>query len=149
MTGTLRPARPLDAGVLGDILHDFQARTPWMPKLYSGAETVAFCGTLIDRGWVRVAEREGVPAGFIARDGAEICALYITDAARRQGHGAALLADAKGRQDRLWLRCFQVNAGAQAFYRAQGFRQAGTGDGTGNEEGLPDFLYEWQAEDAR
>ena len=49
MSLELRPARPTDAGTIGDILHRFAAETPWMPELYSGAEAISFCGVMIDR----------------------------------------------------------------------------------------------------
>lgn len=55
MTPALCPARPLDAGAVGAILHDFETGTPWMPKQHSGAEAIAFGAAMIDRGWVTVA----------------------------------------------------------------------------------------------
>ena len=78
MTLTLRSARSTDAGKAGDILHRFQEDTVWMPKLWTGAEAIAFCGTMIGRGWVTVAEEAGRVCGFLARDGAEICSLYLS-----------------------------------------------------------------------
>ena len=61
MTIALGPARPLDAGATGDILHAFETGTSWMPKQHSAAEAVAFCSHMIDRGWVTVA-REPAPS---------------------------------------------------------------------------------------
>ena len=143
MIATLRRGRTLDAGTMGAILHGFQNGTSWMPKLYSGAETVDFCAKLVDAGWVTVADVGGAVAGFLARDGEEVCALYVAEAARREGCGSALLNDAMGRSDALWLRCFQENRAARRFYERHGFKATDTGDGTGNAEGLPDILYEW------
>ena len=96
MSLELRPARPTDAGTIGDILHRFAAETPWMPELYSGAEAISFCGVMIDRGWVTVAEEGARVLGFLARDGPEICALYLAPEARGQGIGKRLLEAAKG-----------------------------------------------------
>jgi hypothetical protein len=39
------------------------------------------------------------------------------------------------------LHCFQANTGARRFYERHGFRAEVFGDGSGNEEGLPDILY--------
>ena len=144
MTATLRPARSTDAGATGEILYRFQAETDWMPKLHSGAETIAFCGALISRGWVTVAEIDGQVIGFLARDAEEICALYLAPEATGQGVGKALLEQAKGQSDRLFLATFEANTGARRFYEREGFREAGRDDGTNNDEGLPDIAYLWR-----
>lgn len=146
MTVHLRPARPTNAGALGDILHRFQTETDWMPQLYSGAETIAFCGEMIDRGWVTLAEAGGEIVGFIARDGEEICALYLAGRARGRGIGRQLLEDAKARSDRLLLKTWQANAGAQRFYRRVGFAELCRGDGADNEENMPDITFVWRQE---
>ena len=147
MTVTLRLARSTDAGKTGDILQRFQEETPWMPKLYTGAEAIAFCGRMIDRGWVTVAEEDGRVCGFLARDGAEICSLYVAPEAQSRGIGAVLLEAAKAAQPRLTLWTFQANEGAQRFYLREGFAETERSDGTRNEEGLPDIAYAWQAKE--
>lgn len=144
MSVTLRAARSTDAGATGEILYRFQAETDWMPKLHSGAETIAFCGVLIGRGWVTVAEDAGRVIGFLARDQEEICALYLAPEATGQGAGKLLLDHAKGQRDRLFLATFLNNSGARRFYEREGFLEAGRGDGSGNEEGLPDITYLWR-----
>ncbi|MCG6558862.1 GNAT family N-acetyltransferase [Ruegeria sp. 1NDH52C] len=144
MSAVLRPARPGDAEATGDILYRFAQDTPWMPKLYERAETVGFCGIMIGRGWVSVAVLGGQVAGFIARDGQEICSLYLAKAAQGQGLGAALLGNAMERSDRLELWTFQQNTRAQRFYARHGFVEAARTDGAGNEERLPDIRYEWR-----
>lgn len=144
MNMTLCPARPGDAEAVGEILYRFAQDTPWMPKLYGRTETVGFCGVMIARGWVSVAVLGGQVAGFIARDGQEICSLYLAKAAQGQGLGAALLRDAMERSDRLELWTFQHNTGAQRFYARHGFVEIARTDGTGNEERLPDIRYEWR-----
>ena len=146
MSLLLRPARPTDAGSAGAILHGFAEEAAWMPRLHSQAEAIAFCGEMIDRGWVTVAEREGRVAGFLARDGEEICGLYLARAHRRRGIGARLLARAKADCARLELRSFEVNTGARRFYRREGFVEVGRGTGTGNDENLPDIAYVWHKE---
>ena len=146
MTASLRPARSTDAGATGDILFRFQAETDWMPKLHSGAETIAFCGALIARGWVTVAEIDGQVIGFLARDDEEICALYLAPEATGQGAGKGLLDHAKTQRDRLFLATFEANTGARRFYEREGFCEAGRGDGTNNDEGLPDIAYLWRGD---
>ncbi|MEW2912703.1 GNAT family N-acetyltransferase [Leisingera sp. JC11] len=145
MTLSLRPATPLDAGTVGDILYRFQQDTAWMPKLYSSAEVISFCGVMIDRGWVTVAERGGQILGFLARKEDEVCSLYLAPDACGQGAGKMLLDAAKAAAPRLILRTFTANERAQKFYQREGFSETGRGDGTNNEEGLPDIAYEWRA----
>ncbi|WP_342779771.1 GNAT family N-acetyltransferase [Phaeobacter marinintestinus] len=144
----VRPARSTDAGSLGDILYDFQRDTEWMPDLYTGAETIAFCGTMIERGWVTVAEVDDQIAGFLARDGEEIVALYLSPDIGRRGVGRQLLNAAKQAVKRLELHTFEANEGAQRFYLRQGFVEKARGDGSDNEENLPDITYVWTQEEA-
>ncbi|MFT7594555.1 MAG: ribosomal protein S18 acetylase RimI-like enzyme [Paracoccaceae bacterium] len=149
MTVRLRPARSTDAGKLGVILKQFQDDNDWMPDLYTAGETIAFCGALIDRGWVTVAMQDDQVVGFLARDGAEICALYLSRQSSSKGIGRALLDDAKTRSTRLTLRVFQANSGAQRFYQREGFAEVGQGDGADNDENLPDIAYVWPKEAAK
>lgn len=143
---SLRPASALDAGTTGWILHRFALYTPWMPVLYSEAETIGFCKAMIDYGWVTVAERNGRVIGFMARDGAEICSLYLAPDARGQGVGKVLLRQAKAAQPELWLRTLVANTGARRFYQREGFCETDRTDGSGNDEGLPDVRMAWQAQ---
>lgn len=146
MTVLLRPANPLDAGATGEILHRFCQDTPWMPKLHTHAEAISFCGLMIDRGWMTVAAGSEGPLGFLARDGEEICSLYLAPSAQGQGIGRRLLNEAKAACNRLWLFTFVANAGAQRFYLREGFRETARSDGSDNDENLPDITYVWQKE---
>ncbi|OIQ44877.1 MAG: GNAT family N-acetyltransferase [Roseobacter sp. MedPE-SW] len=142
----VRPANALDAGRTGWILYRFAQDTPWMPVLHSEAETISFCGVMIDRGWVTVAEQEGRVVGFLARDGAEICSLYLAPGSCGQGIGKALLQEAKAAQPQLWLQAFVANSGARRFYQREGFHQGARGAGQDNEEGLPDIRFDWMGD---
>ncbi len=146
MSVTLRAARSTDAGTTGAILKAFCRDTPWMPVLHTGAETVAFCGLMIDRGWVTVAEENGKVIGFLARDGEWINALYLDLDYTGRGIGAQLLNTAKAETDRLRLWTFQANIGAQSFYEREDFAEVERTDGAGNDENLPDIAYLWTKE---
>ncbi len=149
MSARLRPARSTDAGKTGDIIWRFTHETAWLPRLFSNAEMIAFCGQMIDRGWVTVALLEDKVQGFIARNGEEINALYIARAASRRGLGRMLLEDAKSRAPRLILASFQANASARQFYLREGFVEAGKGDGADNDERLPDMRFVWPGKGAK
>ncbi len=141
---TLRPARPTDAGAVGVILSDFIDETPWMPRLYSRAEELSFAGTMIDRGWVRVAEKQGRVIGFCAFAPPNLHALYVRAENRSAGAGTALLEDCMARSASIELWTFQANTPAQAFYLGHGFYEVRRTEGTENDEGLPDIYYRWE-----
>jgi GNAT superfamily N-acetyltransferase len=70
--------------------------------------------------------------------------LYLLPAVVGHGLGTRLLEHAKttlGPPIRLYS--FQANTGARRFYERHGFRPVAVGDGSRNEEGVPDVLYEW------
>ncbi len=148
MSVILRPARSTDAGTVGQILHDFSREHDWMPRLYSGAETIAFCGKMIDRGWVTVAEHKGAVIGFLSLTEDEVQSLYVARNMRGQGVGRLLLDHAKAQRDGLSLYAFQANHAAQRFYERNGFVEAARGDGSENDENLPDIRYLWQRQEA-
>ncbi len=144
MMATLCSASALDAGVIGGILWRYLNRTDWMPCLYSGAETVAYCGTMIDRNWVTVAKLDQHVIGFIARFDQEILSLYVDDMHQGLGVGTLLVDHAKAADCRLSLRVFQANKDARRFYARHGFMETDTSDGAGNDEGLPDVQLVWE-----
>ena len=140
----LRPARDLDAGAVGAILSAFIDQTDWMPRIHTRAEDLAHAAALIRRGWVTVAERDGRVLGFVARQDDDVQALFVAQDAQGAGIGSALLTQAKQARDRLVLWTFLANAGARRFYDRHGFAELERGDGSGNEEGLPDVRLEWR-----
>lgn len=148
MNVELRPAQPTDAGRVGAILSAFIDRTDWMPRIHTRAEDLAHAGAMIDRGWVTVAETDAGIQGFIARDGSFIHGLYVAAGAQGAGVGQALLAAAQETEARLELWTFKANAGARRFYQRHGFAEAERGDGSTNDEGLPDIRYVWERRSA-
>ncbi|MAY88632.1 MAG: GNAT family N-acetyltransferase [Pseudooceanicola sp.] len=146
MTPNLRPARAEDASALGRILFQFQHQHDWMPELYTQDDCEHFCATMIARGWVTVVWSGHDVRGFMARDGAEICALYLAGRSTGRGIGTALIDHAKATETQLWLRCAAANASACRFYRRHGFVEAARSGGESNDENIPDILYVWPRE---
>ncbi len=146
MIVTLRHARSTDAGTTGKILHGFSRENDWIPELHSCAETISYCGRMIELGWVTVAESDDGVLGFLALNGDEVLSLYLTASARGQGIGQRLLDHAKTRRARLSLFAFQANHGARRFYERNGFSEVARSDGADNDENLPDIRYEWTRE---
>jgi GNAT superfamily N-acetyltransferase len=142
----IRTARSTDAGSVGAILSEFVRTTPWMPQLHTQAEDIAHAGRLIDRGWVRVAEHEGMVVAFAALDKEDLDALFVAEFMRGQGLGAALLEYLKAEVDALSLWTFQANEAAQRFYIRHGFQEVERTDGNRNDEQLPDVRYIWKRE---
>ncbi|NUH67238.1 GNAT family N-acetyltransferase [Sulfitobacter sp. S0837] len=145
---TLRPAQPLDAGTVGEIMTDFARNAGWLPRIHTAAEDIAHADAMIARGWVTVAEQDGRIAGFAACEGAELDALYVAKCARGQGVGSALLDRLKATRPALTCWTFQANTPAIAFYKRHGFSKTAQSDGSGNDEGLPDLTLHWQREAA-
>ncbi|MGJ8617824.1 MAG: GNAT family N-acetyltransferase [Sulfitobacter sp.] len=142
----LRAARSMDAGAVGAIFSEFAETTEWLPRLHTGAEDIAHAGELIERGWVTVAERDGTVIGFIACDGAEVDALYVSRRQRGNGVGTRLLVEVCAKAAKLSLWTFQANIRAIAFYTRHGFVEVARTDGAGNDEQLPDVQFEWHRE---
>ncbi|MCJ7874929.1 GNAT family N-acetyltransferase [Phaeobacter sp. J2-8] len=141
----IRPARSTDAGKIGEIMTEGNAAPDWKPHLHSAAQDIAFCGRMIDRGWVRVAENnDGRIVGFIARDGEEINTLYVRATAQGRGVGKQLLREAMRDATRLELWTFQLNTGARRFYEREGFVAVKETDGADNQEQLPDVRFAWE-----
>ncbi len=101
---------------------------------------------IIRWGWVQIVRDQRGPAGFIARDGSRIHALYVHPNARGRGLGQTLLDEAKKHMPRLELYVAQANCPARHFYTSQGFSEAARGNGAGNDENLPDILMVWQTQ---
>lgn len=92
-----------------------------------------------------VAEVDGTIAGMLVLRGDSVDHLYIRPGAQRRGIGARLLQHAKRQRPHgLRLYTFEANEPARDFYEKHGFKAIAFGDGTGNEEGEPDVLYEWK-----
>jgi GNAT superfamily N-acetyltransferase len=114
----------------------------WMPTVHTPDEDLAFISvTVLPLQRVTVAEAgEGI-VGFIAVHGEWVEQLYIEPAWTGRAIGSRLLEEATGGMAEVRLHCFQANSGARRFYERHGFKAVKFGDGSGNEERLPDIEY--------
>ncbi|MBI1492657.1 GNAT family N-acetyltransferase [Halocynthiibacter styelae] len=133
-------ARPQDAAACAQILCSWGQENPWMPRLWTAAQTEAFVSGLIARGSVSVLRGEGGQlSGFLDLNDGWVNCLYLAPHARGQGQGKMLIAHAaRLHPSGLHLWCFADNRAAVRFYTRAGFREVARTDGD-NDEGLPDI----------
>lgn len=85
----------------------------------------------------------GVLALTREADVAWVMQLHVAPTRVAGGIGTVLLAHALQTLPRpIRLYTFEASTAARRFYERHGFRPVAFGDGSGNEEGLPDVLYE-------
>ena len=95
-----------------------------------------------------VAEEDGRVVGLAAIGESTLGHLYVHPDFHGRGLGTALLEKTKElRPEGFTLWTFPANEQACRFYERHGLRPIEYGDGSGNEEGLPDVRYEWRPED--
>ena len=122
---------------------------PWLPELHTPDEDRHFLREqVLSNEEVWVSELDGSPVGFAAlgsRDGDDYLQhIYVAPAYQGRGLGSELIERAKERRaSGFRLRVFQRNDGARRFYEKHGLQVVELADGSGNEEGEPDALYEW------
>ncbi|ESY87984.1 MULTISPECIES: GNAT family N-acetyltransferase [Mesorhizobium] len=139
---TLRPAIDSDAAAIATMMRASLNAFDWMPVLHTPEEDLFFIrDVMLPRQQVTVAEAGEEIIGFIAVNGDWVEQLYLDPTWTGQGVGSRLLTDATAALPVVNLHCFQSNTGARRFYERHGFRAEASGDGTANEEGLPDILY--------
>jgi GNAT superfamily N-acetyltransferase len=136
---TLRPATDADAGTLAAI-HRRARESAAIPNLHSRTSIRRFLLRTIHQSHVMIACRDGTPVGYAALHNGWLDQLYIHPDHHRLGIGTTLLAWARRDTPGLRLYCVAHNARARAFYRSHGGVILSEGDGTDNEEGLPDLL---------
>jgi ribosomal protein S18 acetylase RimI-like enzyme len=138
----LRPATGSDAASIARLLRVALGSFDWMPVIHTPAEDLAFIRDIVlPRQQVTVAEVDKAIVGFIAVSGDWVEQLYLDPDWTGQGIGSRLLTQATAALPVVKLHCFQSNTGARRFYERHGFRAEAFGDGTTNEEGLPDIFY--------
>lgn len=146
-TVDIRRAMPSDAPDVADVFVASQADAlPFVAKLHTPEETRGF---IVDQVFktsdVWVAVERGRIVGMMALTGVHIDHLYLQPGHYRRGIGTLLLNKAKQLSpEKLTLYAFAVNKRARAFYEHHGFSAVEFGDGSANEAGEPDILYEWR-----
>ena len=119
---------------------------PYLPELHSEEDTRRwFRDVVLVRDDVYAAEADGQVVGFVALGPELVEHLYVRPEYQRRGIGARLLGLAKQRRPKGFrLYVFQRNEAARGFYERHGLRLVALGNGSENEEGEPDALYEWR-----
>jgi GNAT superfamily N-acetyltransferase len=141
----LRRATAADADAIAELYERSYATLDYLPKLHTLAEHRAFMAKHVEEDDVWVWEEPGGILGFMVLRPTELFLLYLDPTATGRGIGTRLLEHAKARRpDGFTLWTFQRNVGARRFYERHGLRAIEFGDGSGNEEGVPDVRYEWR-----
>ena len=144
---TIRRGTVEDAAPVADVyLVSRRAAAGRIPRgIHTDDEVRAwFASIVLVEHEVWVAELDGGIVGIAVLRGDSLDQLYVRPEAQRRGVGSRLLAHVKRGRGRLRLFTFEANDRARAFYEKHGFTAIAFGDGTANEEGAPDVLYEWR-----
>lgn len=144
---TIRRGVVDDAAAVADVF--LTSRRHAWPRIPRGVHTDDevrgwFASIVLVEHEVWVAEDDGRIVAMMVLRGESVDQLYVRPEAQRRGVGARLLGVAKQQRHQLRLYTFQSNEPARAFYEKHGFRPIAFGDGSTNEEGAPDVLYEWK-----
>ena len=145
---TIRAARADEAGAVAEVYLASRRRAgALIPRGVHTDDDVRtwFANVVLREHETVVAEGDGRLVAMLVLRGESLDQLYVHPDRQRQGIGGRLLAHAKARRRRLRLQTFESNEPARAFYEKHGFRAVAFGDGTANDEGAPDILYEWTA----
>ena len=143
----IRVAKLEDADAIAEVFIASRDTLTFLPRLHTDEETFDFIANKVLREQeVQVAERDGRIVGFAAMAHGDFLEhMYVHPDSQGRGVGSALLTRAKQRMPdgfRLWL--FQQNTQARRFYERRGLRAIEFTEGAGNEEQMPDALYEWR-----
>ncbi|SNR94235.1 L-amino acid N-acyltransferase YncA [Streptosporangium subroseum] len=142
----VRRDRSGDAERIAEVFLAARGQMTYLPDLHTDEETRAWISHIMIPGHeVWVAEQHGQIAGFAALNIHWLEHLYVAPDAQGHGIGTALLTQAKkARPNLLILHVFQQNTGARRFYERHGFTLTTLGDGSDNEEKVPDARYDWR-----
>jgi GNAT superfamily N-acetyltransferase len=140
----LRRAAAADVATIAELYERSFATLTYLPVLHTLDEHRTHFAR-------HVAEHEtwvwddGAVRGFMVLSDDVLMFLYLEPAYTGRGIGTSLFEHAKARRpDGFTLWTFQKNVGARRFYERHGLSAIEFGDGSGNEEGVPDVRYEWR-----
>ena len=143
----VRRAVPDDSDAVADVyIESRRHAVPLIPPLTHTAADVRdwFTSIVIVEHEVWVAVIADRIVGIAVLRGDSLDQLYVLPEHQRHGVGSRLLGHVQRARGHLRLHAFQSNQPARDFYEKRGFRAIAFGDGTGNEEGAPDVMYEWR-----
>jgi len=142
----IRQARPEDDAAIGDTFIASLETLQFLPEIHTPDERRRFIAETVPRDHeIWVAEEDGRVVGLAAIGESTLAHLYIHPDFHGRGLGTALLEKTKAlRPAGFTLWTFPANEGACRFYERHGLRPIEYGDGSGNEERLPDVRYEWK-----
>ena len=118
----------------------------FLPNLHTHEEHRHFITEIVPRDHeVWVAVHDGRVVGLAAVGADTLGHLYVHPDHHGRGVGSALLEKTKElRPDGFTLWTFPANERACRFYERHGLQAIEFGDGSGNEEKVPDVRYEWR-----
>ena len=142
----IRRARPDDTEeIAGTFNAAFETLLTFLPDLHTREDRAAFITEVVPRDhelWI--AEEDGRVVGLAAIGADTLGHLYVHPDYQGRGIGSALLAKTMElRPSGFTLWTFPANEGACRFYERHCLHAIEFGDGSGNEEGVPDVRYEW------
>ena len=144
---SLRRADQADAELIAAIFTSSRrAAMPYLPLLYTGLQVLEWIKDVVLRNslvMIAVADDRRT-GGFASVQSGVLEHLYVSPQLQGHGLGTLLLTAAKEESPRgLRLHVFQRNLSARKFYERRGFKLVHLRDGSSNEEGEPDAVYEW------
>jgi ribosomal protein S18 acetylase RimI-like enzyme len=119
---------------------------PYLPPLYTELEVLQWIKDVVLRNSrvILAVSNDRQAGGFASVRSGVLEHLYVAPHLQGRGLGTLLLAAAKEENPRsLRLHVFQRNLSARRFYEGRGFTLVELRDGSSNEEGEPDAVYEW------
>ena len=143
------PATVSDAAACSAILHEWIAENTWFPNHAPESASEQAMRERIENGSVFVSKNQGETEGFVAFSNGYLDCLYLMPEVRNKGLGKVLLQRAKESNPRgLGLWVLEKNQDARRFYAREGFVETARGDGSDNEENLPDIRMDWKPKEA-
>jgi ribosomal protein S18 acetylase RimI-like enzyme len=144
---SLRRADQADAEFIAAIFTSSRrAAMPYLPLLYTELQVLEWIKDVVLRNslvMLAIADDRST-GGFASVQSGVLEHLYVSPLLQGYGLGTLLLAAAKEESPRgLRLHVFQRNLSARQFYERRGFKLVELRDGSSNEEGEPDAVYEW------